>query len=307
MLRLPISTRCDAQTCTRRLNHTRRCNMASSVNSAFHNQHSGQGLTHPHQRHSGFPRHLSRAQCGVKDDAVAAGTRMTIDPADASLEEALHIVEESLHERAALCDSGLPDPDMCLIPEAEEEPPKELPVWDEAVTRGRWLLGLLVLQSTSSFVLDSYQDLLKDHIVVTLFLTMLVGAGGNAGNQSAIKVIRGLATGSITTSWNSIKTTMTEQLEVALLLGGGLAAAGFVRVYLTNGSLLNSYAISVSLMAIVMASVILGSGLPFCLARIGVDPAHAGTSIQVLMDILGVAITCGTCQFVLVQYADSLG
>jgi hypothetical protein len=39
------------------------------------------------------------------------------------------------------------------------------------------------------------QDLLKDHLVVTLFLTMLVGAGGNAGNQSAIKVIRGLVRG----------------------------------------------------------------------------------------------------------------
>lgn len=58
--------------------------------------------------------------------------------------------------------------------------------------RRRWLLGLLVLQSMSSFVLDSYQDLLREHLVVTLFLTMLVGAGGNAGNQSAIKVIRGL-------------------------------------------------------------------------------------------------------------------
>ena len=56
----------------------------------------------------------------------------------------------------------------------------------------RWLLGLLMLQSMSSFVLDSYQQLLRDHLVVTLFLTMLVGAGGNAGNQSAIKVIRGL-------------------------------------------------------------------------------------------------------------------
>jgi hypothetical protein len=56
----------------------------------------------------------------------------------------------------------------------------------------RWLLGLLVLQSTSSVVLDYYQDLLKHHLVITLFLTMLVGAGGNAGNQSAIKVIRGL-------------------------------------------------------------------------------------------------------------------
>ncbi len=37
----------------------------------------------------------------------------------------------------------------------------------------RWLLGLLILQSISSVVLDSYQDLLKEHIVVTFFLTML--------------------------------------------------------------------------------------------------------------------------------------
>lgn len=74
---------------------------------------------------------------------------------------------------------------------------------------------------------------------------------------------------------------MTEQLEVALLLGGGLSAAGFARVYLTNGSLLNAAAISVSLLAIVFASVLLGTWLPFALARGGVDPAHAGTSIQV--------------------------
>lgn len=32
------------------------------------------------------------------------------------------------------------------------------------------------------------KDLLREHVVVTLFLTMLVGAGGNAGNQSTIKV-----------------------------------------------------------------------------------------------------------------------
>lgn len=120
-------------------------------------------------------------------------------------------------------------------------------------------------------------------------------------------LVRLQATGSITTSWKSIKTTVTEQLEVALLLGGGLAAAGFVRVYVTNGSFLNATAISMSLLAIVTASVLLGTGLPFALARLGADPAHAGTSIQVVMDILGVAITCLTCQAVLVQYAGSLG
>ncbi len=34
----------------------------------------------------------------------------------------------------------------------------------------RWLLGLLVLQSSSSFVLDRYEGLLREHIFVTLFL-----------------------------------------------------------------------------------------------------------------------------------------
>ena len=49
-------------------------------------------------------------------------------------------------------------------------------------------------------VLEHYEQLIKDHLVVTLFLTMLVGAGGNAGNQSAIKVIRGLVSSQLPSS-----------------------------------------------------------------------------------------------------------
>jgi Mg/Co/Ni transporter MgtE len=81
-----------------------------------------------------------------------------------------------------------------------------------------------VFQSTSSLVLDSYQDLLRDHLVVTLFLTMLVGAGGNAGNQSAIKVIRGLATGSISSDWPSVLATLKQQ--VGARGGCGMVRAG---------------------------------------------------------------------------------
>ena len=51
-------------------------------------------------------------------------------------------------------------------------------VFAEARSRGQWLLGLLVLQSSSSVVLQQYADLVRDNIVITLFLTMLVGAGG---------------------------------------------------------------------------------------------------------------------------------
>lgn len=174
------------------------------------------------------------------------------------------------------------------------------------VRRGRWLLGLLIMQSTSSFVLDSYQDLLKEHLVVTLFLTMLVGAGGNAGNQSAIKVIRGLAMGSIKPTWPYIQQTLREQATVALLLGSGLSVGGFVRVYLTSHNLRDAIAISLSLFLIVMTSVMLGAGLPFALTKAKIDPANAGTSIQVVMDILGVGITCVTCHIILVQFASTV-
>lgn len=59
---------------------------------------------------------------------------------------------------------------------------------------------------------------------MTLFLTMLVGAGGNAGNQSAIKVIRGLATGQYKTTYRDTVRVVGQQAGVGLVLGLGLSA-----------------------------------------------------------------------------------
>jgi Mg/Co/Ni transporter MgtE len=179
-------------------------------------------------------------------------------------------------------------------------------ILSEVYARGRWLVGLLVLQSSSSFVLDRYQELLKEHIVVTLFLTMLVGAGGNAGNQSAIKVIRGLATKKMDGSLDNALEVIRQQLVVGLLLGTSLGGAGYLRVYLTNGDTTNALAVSLSLFLIVITSTTLGSTLPFVLNRYNIDPANAGTSIQVVMDILGVTITCFTCNIVFQQLSSSL-
>ena len=209
-----------------------------------------------------------------------------------------------VEKRKELCDSGSPDVDECAAV-FDTEPPSMTPV-EEALVRGRWLLGLLVLQSSSSFILDRYQDLLKEHVVVVLFLTMLVGAGGNAGNQSAIKVIRALATGQVRPSWSSFSKTISEQAQVALMLGSGLAVGGYLRVYATNGDSDSALAISLSLFLIVVTSILLGTALPFILARRGIDPANAGTTIQVLMDILGVLISCVTCSFILDTFLASL-
>ena len=180
-------------------------------------------------------------------------------PAAASTSSA-SALEEWGRSEAGRCDDGDPDLEFCELPGIINTPPAERSAAEEAWSRGRWLLGLLVLQSMSSFVLDGYQELLKEHLVVTLFLTMLVGAGGNAGNQSAIKVIRGLATGSMKPSADGIRCAMQQQLAVGLMLGVGLAAGGWLRVWLTNGDAMNATAIAISLFLIVLCSVIAGTG-----------------------------------------------
>ena len=73
--------------------------------------------------------------------------------------------------------------------------------------------------------------------------------------------------------------------------------AGFARVYITEGSLLDSVAISASLFCIVMSSVLTGTALPFGLAMMGIDPANAGTSVQVLLLCLLSTVTSSFASF----------
>lgn len=61
------------------------------------------------------------------------------------------------------------------------------PFWASLQDRAGWLVGLLVLQSLSSFIISRNESLLQEHIVIVQFLTMLVGAGGNAGNQASVR------------------------------------------------------------------------------------------------------------------------
>ena len=81
-------------------------------------------------------------------------------------------------------------------------------------------------QSVSSFILSSYSELLQQHTVVVMFLTMLVGAGGNAGNQSAVLVIRGLATGEIR-EWTRY---ICGEVKMAVAISIIMVGAGFARV-----------------------------------------------------------------------------
>ena len=169
--------------------------------------------------------------------------------------------------------------------------------WHDIKERGGWLIGLLFLQSCSSFIIQYNEKFLQNHMVIVQFLTMLVGAGGNAGNQASVRVIRGLAVGTLNprTQQHFLK----EEVKMAFGLSAMLGLTGFIRAMLFRTPLGETVAVTTSLCAIVLISVGIGNMLPLGMKKCGIDPAHSSTTIQVVMDIMGVLITICVSSFVL--------
>jgi len=162
-----------------------------------------------------------------------------------------------------------------------------------------WLVGLLLLQSLSSIVLGRYQSLIEANVVLALFLTMLTGTGGNAGNQSSALIIRGLATGEIRRE-NYARVVMKE-IAVGISLSFVLAIVSFGRVYLTTGSnVLSSFTVSIAVFLTTVFAILGGTVAPMLLERVGVDPCNcASPALATLTDVGGVLILCSLASILL--------
>ena len=171
------------------------------------------------------------------------------------------------------------------------------PFMDQLKERAGWLIGLLVLQSCSSFIIQNNQRFLQKHMTIVQFLTMLVGAGGIAGNQAAVRVIRGLAVGTL--NHRTMKNFLHNEAKMALSLSILIGMTGFARAAVFRVPPGETIAVTASVCAIVAISVAIGNALPLGMRNVGIDPAHSSTTIQVIMDILGVFITVCVSSFVL--------
>ena len=86
---------------------------------------------------------------------------------------------------------------------------------------------------------------------------------------------------------------------MAFLLSILLSMAGFIRAIIFLTPIQETIAVTTSLSLIVFTSVCFGALLPLLLHLVNVDPAHSSTTIQVVMDILGVLLTVCVTSFIL--------
>lgn len=173
-----------------------------------------------------------------------------------------------------------------------------LDVWQLFKRRFWWLLFLFVAESFTGAVMRNYvrtQDAAQTGELaviaqLTVFIPLLIGAGGNAGAQVTTMVTRALAVGEVKTS--DAITILRREIATSILMGVILGGIGFARARWWWGSDISiSLVIGLALPAIIFWSSIVGSVLPLGAKRLGIDPAvMSAPFISTFVDATGLVI-----------------
>jgi len=177
-----------------------------------------------------------------------------------------------------------------------------LGIWQLVKRRLPWLVVLFVAEFFTGSVLRHYiGDQANDTpdatlailAKLTLFVPLLIGAGGNSGSQVTTTITRALALGEVRPSdWGVV---IRREFLTALLTGGILGILGFLRAYLPfigwNQPMAISLVIGMALPLIVLWAACVGSLLPITAKRLGLDPAvMSAPFITTFVDATGLII-----------------
>lgn len=172
--------------------------------------------------------------------------------------------------------------------EALQQPYLSTPLLKLVRSRILWLLVLAVSALLTVRVLDSFEDTLAKAVVLSLFIPLLTGTGGNTGNQAATTVTRALALGDVRT--RDLLAVMWRELRVGMLLGAVLGLAGLFLATAIYG-LDIGLVIDSTLFLICSMSATVGGLMPIVAKTVGADPAvFSNPFISTFCDATGLIV-----------------
>lgn len=157
-----------------------------------------------------------------------------------------------------------------------------------------WLLLLMLSATFTGAIITHYEAALGVWTVLTAFMPMLMGTGGNAGSQSSIAVIRALSLGEVELS--DVWRVLFKEFRVSLICGAVMALATFAKVFLIDLGLDTTritvaLVVSISLFLTVVLAKIIGCTLPLLAKRVRLDPAvMASPFITTIVDALSLML-----------------
>lgn len=153
-----------------------------------------------------------------------------------------------------------------------------------------WLFVLFMAQFLTVSIISRYDALLSSMTVLSFFIPILIGTGGNIGSQTVTTIVRALAIGEIGPQ-HTPRVFFKEALT-GLMLGSTMALLMFMRALVTTGATAEvGLVVAITIFSIGIWAATVGSILPIVLNRLRVDPAVVSAPfISALVDTTGLVI-----------------
>ena len=163
-------------------------------------------------------------------------------------------------------------------------------VWETWMKRIPWLLLLMVSSTFTERIISSAEDALSACVVLTAYIPMLMGTGGNAGGQSSGTIIRGLSLNEI--EFEDMFKVIWKEIRVAFLCGLSLFVVCFAKLMLFDKVGMSiAVVICITLVCTLLIAKTVGSVLPMLAQKVGLDPAvMASPFITTIVDALSLII-----------------
>ncbi len=207
-----------------------------------------------------------------------------------TVDDAMDVMEEETTEDFEKMAAILPS----------DKPYLKTGVWETFRSRLPWLMLLMLSATFTGVILTGFESALAACVILTSFIPMLTGTGGNSGSQSSVAVIRALSLGEV--AFSDMLAVVWKEIRVALLCGLCLGSANFVKMLLVDRWLLHNPEVTVpvalvvclTLAATVLCAKIVGCLLPLGAEKLGIDPAvMASPFITTVVDALSLLIYFG--------------
>ncbi len=176
----------------------------------------------------------------------------------------------------------------------------ETSVFKMAKSRLPWLLILMLSATFTGMVLHAFESKLMIIPALVAFVPMIMGSSGNAGNQSAVMVIRSMAISEI--EKKDLFKVIYKESKIALVCGILLFVVALLRIWLfpPQVELIVALIICLTMLISVLIGNLLGATLPFLSLVLKQDPAATTTPIlTTIIDIVSLLIYFSLCTLIL--------